>query len=288
MSADVLTPIVDDAPPQQVGRSFGSRLWRWGWPKLVALGLALLVWQLAFWILVDWTQIKPIYLFPPPSKALSTFFSMVGTEQFWSAVKVTLKRAVIGYCMALVIGTIIGLAVARVRALRAGVGSLITGLQTMPSIAWFPFAIVLIGYDERAILFVVLLGATPSIANGVISGVDHIPPQFLRLGQVLGARGPSLYRHIVVPAMLPSYVSGLNQGWAFAWRSLMAGELLVMGVAGQLGLGNLLNAARSSPTQGMAKIEAVMLAILIIGMRVDGIFTSVASRMRRRRGLVLD
>ena len=288
MSADVLTPIVDDAPPQPAGRSVGSRLWRWGWPKLIAIALALLVWQFAYWYLVEWTGNKPVFLFPPPSKALSTFFTMVGTEQFWSAVGVTMKRAVIGYVLALVIGTLVGLAVARVRPLRAGVGSLITGLQTMPSIAWFPFAIVLIGFDERAILFVVVLGAGPSIANGVISGVDHIPPQFLRLGQVLGARGPSLYRHIVVPAMLPNYVSGLNQGWAFAWRSLMAGELLGIGVAGTLGIGNLLNAARSSPTQGMAKIEAVMLAILIIGMLVDGIFTSFSSRMRRRRGLVLD
>jgi NitT/TauT family transport system permease protein len=286
MSADVLTPIVDDAPPQPEGRSVGSRLWRWGWPKLLAIVLAVLLWQLAYWILVDWTQTKPVYLFPPPSDALSTFFSMLGTDQFWTAVGVTLRRAVIGYLIALVVGTAIGLAVARIRPLRAGVGSLITGLQTMPSIAWFPFAIVLVGLSEKAIMFVVLIGAAPSIANGVISGVDHIPPQFLKLGQVLGARGPSLYRHIVVPAMLPHYVSGLNQGWAFAWRSLMAGELLGVVAASGLGMGGLLNGARMM--NDMAKLEAVMLSILIVGMLVDGVFTSISSRMRRRRGLALD
>jgi NitT/TauT family transport system permease protein len=286
MSADVLTPIVDDAPPQPEGRSVGARLWRWGWPKLLAIVLAVLLWQVAYWVLVEWTQTKPPYLFPAPAEALSTFFSMLGTEQFWTAVGVTLRRALVGYLIALVVGTAIGLAVARIRALRAGVGSLITGLQTMPSIAWFPFAIVLVGLNEKAIMFVVLIGAAPSIANGVISGVDHIPPQFLKLGQVLGARGPSLYRHIVVPAMLPHYVSGLNQGWAFAWRSLMAGELLGVVAASGLGMGGLLNGARMM--NDMAKLEAVMLAILIVGMLVDGVFTSISSRMRRRRGLALD
>ena len=106
-----------------------------------------------------------------------------------------------------------------------------------------------------------------------------------RLGDVLGARGVARYRHIVVPAMLPNYVSGLNQGWAFAWRSLMAGELL--GVAGAtLGLGNALNAARNM--NDMGKLEAVMIAILIIGMLVDGIFTSISGGLRRRRGLTID
>ncbi len=283
MSADVLTPIVDDAPGRMTGRSIGVKIWNWSWPKLAAIGLVLIVWQLSYWILVDWTKAKPDYLYPTPATALDQLWQMVTTARFWSFVSTTLQRAVFGYAMALVIGTVVGLAVARNRVLRSAVGSLITGLQTMPSIAWFPFAIVLMGFNERAITLVVVIGAAPSIANGVISGIDHIPPQFLRLGQVLGARGVSLYRHIVIPAMLPNYVSGLNQGWAFAWRSLMAGELL--GVAIKLGLGNALNAARSE--NDMGKLEAVMIAILILGMLVDGIFTSISGRLRQRRGLLV-
>ena len=112
------------------------------------------------------------------------------------------------------------------RVLRAAFGSMITGLQTMPSIAWFPLAIVLFQLSERAILFVVVLGAAPSIANGLIAGADNIPPILLRAGRVLGARGMSAFRHVILPASLPSFVGGLKQGWAFAWRSLMAGELL--------------------------------------------------------------
>lgn len=97
-----------------------------------------------------------------------------------------------------------------------------------PSIAWFPFAILLFGLSEGAILFVIVLGAAPSIANGLISGVDHTPPLRLRAGKILGARGVASWRHVVIPAALPAIVAGLKQGWAFAWRSLMAGELLVI------------------------------------------------------------
>ena len=98
---------------------------------------------------------------------------------------------------------------------------MVTGLQTMPSIAWFPLAILLFQQSERAVLFVVVLGAAPSIANGIVAGIDHTPPILLRAGRVLGARGFSSLRHVVLPAAFPSFVSGLKQGWAFAWRSLL-------------------------------------------------------------------
>ena len=119
----------------------------------------------------------------------------------------------------------------------------------MPSIAWFPFAIVVFGGTENAIYFVVVLGAAPSIANGIISGIDHVPPSYVRLGKVMGANSFSLYRHIVLPAALPSYVAGLSQGWAFAWRSLMAGELLVLAL-GVTSIGASLDFARAVQPHG--------------------------------------
>ena len=112
----------------------------------------------------------------------------------------------------------------RVRPLRAAVGSLLTGLQTMPSIAWFPFAIILFGLTTQAIMFVIVLGAAPSVANGLIAGVDYTSPLLLKAGHMMGLRRLSLYRHVIIPASLPAFVAGLKQGWAFAWRSLMAGE----------------------------------------------------------------
>jgi NitT/TauT family transport system permease protein len=193
-----------------------------------------------------------------------------------------MRRAAVGFALSIVVGTLVGLAVARIRVLRAAVGSLITGLQTMPSIAWFPLTILLFGFTEQAILFVVVLGAAPSIANGLISGIDDLPPPLVRAGRVLGAQGVTLYTSVVMPAVLPAYLAGLKQGWAFAWRSLMAGELLVI-IAKQSSLGNDLTFAREFANA--PRLIAVMIVILVIGMIVDGIFSTIANGVRRRRGL---
>ncbi|HEV7685848.1 MAG TPA: ABC transporter permease subunit, partial [Acidimicrobiia bacterium] len=174
-------------------------------------------------------------------------------------------------------------AVARSRILRAAVGSMITGLQTMPTIAWLPLAVLLFKLSETAIIFVVVLGAAPAIANGVISGVDHIPPVLLRAGRVLGARGVNAYRFVVIPAAFPGLVAGLKQGWAFAWRSLMAGELIVI-IASKPSLGVGLSYARELSNAPL--LMAYMLAIFIIGIVIDSLFFAVLERnIRRRWGL---
>jgi NitT/TauT family transport system permease protein len=173
--------------------------------------------------------------------------------------------------------------VSQSRILRAGVGSMITGLQTMPSIVWFPLAIVLFQLSDGAIYFVVVLGAAPTIANGIIGGIDHIQPVLLRAGRVLGARGFANLRYVVFPAALPSFVGGLKQGWAFAWRSLLAGELLVL-ASGKRTLGGLLEANRQfSDYKGLI---AVMIVILVIGIVIDSIFGAFDRGIRRRYGLI--
>jgi NitT/TauT family transport system permease protein len=237
---------------------------------------------LAAWQLVYWSGWRPAYVLPSPADTLGRLAEMVGTPRFWSALSTTLGRAVLGFGVSLVVGTVIGVLVAQVRTLRLAVGALITGLQTMPSISWFPLAILLFGLNERAILFVVVLGAAPSIANGVISGIDHVPVAFHQLGRVLGAGRLALYRDIVLPSALPGYVAGLTQGWAFAWRSLMAGELLVI-IAERPSLGAFLEFARQFSQA--TTLLATMLVILVIGMVVDGLFSSAAKRIRTRRGL---
>jgi len=201
----------------------------------------------------------------------------------WQALGITLRRAVLGYALALVIGSVIGLLVARITPLRAAVGSIITGLQTMPSIAWFPFAIILFGLSTSAILFVMVLGAAPSIANGLITGVDYTPPLLLRAGKTMGLRGFNRYRYLILPASLPAYVAGMKQGWAFAWRSLMAGELLVL-ILGQPSIGVLLN--NDQDLQDFAGASAMIIVILIIGIAVDSLFTTADKAVRRRRGLL--
>jgi NitT/TauT family transport system permease protein len=183
----------------------------------------------------------------------------------------------------LIIGTVVGAAVSRIPPLRAAVGSIISGLQTMPSIAWFPFAIILFGSSVSAILFVMMLGAAPSIANGLITGVDYTPPILLRAGRTMGLRGIALYRYLILPASLPAYVAGLKQGWAFAWLSLLAGELLVV-IVGHLSLGLLLSTAQES--QDLSGAISVMIVILVIGIIADMIFSKIDLAVRRRRGLL--
>ena len=280
MSADIgLTPNVEIVAEARPGSGPVLRVWAWIWPKALAILLVLAVWQV-----VVWSGWRPVYVLPSPAETLQTLWEMLGTERFWSALQTTLVRAVMGFALAVLIGSAIGILVARITPLRLAVGSLITGLQTMPSIAWFPFAILLFGLNEQAILFVVVLGAAPSIANDVISGIDHIPPAFMRLGHVLSAGTVSLYRDIALPAAMPAYLAGLTQGWAFAWRSLMAGELLVI-IAEKPSLGASLEFARQFSNAPL--LLATMLVILILGMLVDGLFSSYSRRMRRRRGLAV-
>jgi NitT/TauT family transport system permease protein len=261
-------------PPRQ---SRAARIWAAAWPKLLAVALVLIAWQL-----VVWSGWKPEYVLPGPRKVWDSFVENFSTNM--DAAWTTLQRGFKGFAFALVIGTIVGALVARNRVLRSAIGSLITGLQTMPSVAWFPLAILLFKLGEGAIFFVVVLGAAPSIANGLISGIDHIQPILLRAGTVLGARRWKLFRHVILPAALPSFVAGLKQGWAFAWRSLLAGELIVL-IPGQFSLGQQLDANRQLADS--AGVIAVMIVILIIGILVDALVFGTADRaIRRRYGLV--
>jgi NitT/TauT family transport system permease protein len=258
--------------------SLAARTWTAAWPKLVATGLFFGIWELI--AISGW---KPDYVLPGPGPVLDTLFSDLG--DILAAVQTTMLRAVGGFALALVIGGLIGGVVARNRVLRSGIGSWITGLQTMPSIAWFPLAILVFKASETAILFVVVLGAAPSIANGLINGIDHIPPVLLRASQVLGAKGFTAFRHVVLPAALPAFVGGLKQGWSFAWRSLLAGELLVL-IVGTKSLGARLEAERSfADADG---VMAVMMVIFLIGVIVDSLLFAKADKAIRRRYGLLD
>jgi NitT/TauT family transport system permease protein len=250
-----------------------SRVWRATWPKLGAVGLGLLAWQA-----VVWSGWKPEYLFPGPGAVFAELRNMWSDGTLLPAIGETMRLAVVGYLISVVLGTVLGLAVARVRVLRAAVGSLITGLQTMPSVAWVPWAILLFQISDGAILFVTVMGATPAIANGLISGTDQIPPLYYRAGRVLGARGLAAYRHVVLPASFPGFVAGLKQGWAFAWRSLMAGEIIT---ALADNVGGLLQINRQlSNADG---VMAVMLVILFLGILVDALLFSTLERAVARR-----
>jgi len=270
---------LDNLEREFASTSRRRRAWSATWPKFGALALTYLIWQTLVW--VEW---RPDYVLPPPADVFSRLWADVRTAGLWEAIGITMRRGAWGFLLALIVGGVIGILVARFTVVRSAVGSLITGLQTMPSIAWFPFAILVFKLTESAITFVVVLGAAPSIANGLIHGIDHIPPNLTRAGRILGARGVKAYRHVIVPAALPSVMAGLKQGWAFAWRSLMAGELLVI-ISGQTSLGQLLQFNREvADAEGLI---AIMLVILFIGILLDSlVFGAIERNIRRRRGLL--
>jgi NitT/TauT family transport system permease protein len=252
------------------------RAWSATWPKVLAVALVIAVWQG-----LVWAQWRPPWALPEPREVFTQLRDFAMTSHFWEAVGTTLRRGVTGFLIASVIGVVVGILVARNRILRAAIGSMITGLQTMPSIAWFPLAILLFA-DESAIMFVIVLGAAPSVANGVISGVDYVPPLLLRAGRNIGATGWRLYAFVIAPASLPAIVAGLKQGWAFAWRSLLAGELLVF-IANRPALGAQMEILRQ--LNDATGVMALMIAIFTVGVLADAVFGRMDRAVRRRWGV---
>ena len=271
----------DVTPGESRAARLARKAWVKSWPKLLAIVLVLAVWQLFY--LSDFRGDTADHLLQSPSEVLPNLWDQLLHGQLLQAIGNSMQRAVVGYALALLIGSVIGALVSRIPPLRAATGSIITGLQTMPSIAWFPFAIILFGASYETILFVIVLGSAPSIANGMIAGVDYTPPLLLRAGNVMGLRGLALYRHLILPASLPAFVAGMKQAWAFAWRSLMAGELIVQ-IPGVASLGVLLNSDQDQ--LDMASTISVMIVILVIGIIVDGVFTKADLTLRNRRGLL--
>lgn len=258
-------------------QSRARRGWSRVWPPVAATVIFTGLWQLLVWS--GW---KPEYILPSPFTVMAYFRDNPGI--LVESTLRTLWRGIRGFAFAVFVGTVVGVTVARFRIVRVALGSMITGLQTMPSVAWTPLAIVLFEMSERAVFFVVVLGAAPSVANGLLQGIDQVPPILIRAGRVLGARGFSQLRHVILPAALPTFVSGLKQGWAFAWRALLGAELIVT-IAGAKSLGQQLEMNRS--LSDYAGMYAVMVAIFVLGVVIDKVLFSYAeTSLRRRYGLI--
>ncbi|MDT7550468.1 MAG: sulfonate transport system permease protein [Actinomycetota bacterium] len=251
------------------------------WPPVLAIALLLAAWELTYR-----AGVKPPYALPSPADVGLVLRDQLRDGTLLHAMATSLTRGGLGFLAALAIGTPLGLLIARVRPIRRGIGPLVSGLQSLPSVAWVPAAIIFFGIGDAAIYSVVLLGAIPSIANGMVSGIDQVPPLYERVGRVLGARGLSAARHVLLPAALPGYVGGLRQGWAFSWRSLMAAELIVNSPELGQGLGQLLDAGRT--LSDMSLVFAGILGILVVGIAVElCVFAPLERRVLRRRGLLI-
>jgi len=248
-------------------------------PRLAVIVVLVLVWQLVVVL-----HVKPTYALPAPADVWAKLVEQASAGHLPEAIFTSLRRAALGYAAALVVGTLVGVAVARLGVLGTGVGSLLAALLSLPSVTWVPIGILWFGLSDATIYFVVILGAFPSIARGVISAFGQIDPLILRLARSLDARGPALYRHFLLPAALPGYLTGMQQAWAFSWRSLMAAELIAISPQLGLGLGQLLDSGRELADMPLAL--AAMIGILAVGLAVDELlFRPLERGVLRRRGL---
>jgi NitT/TauT family transport system permease protein len=269
-----------DALEAQVPARRGRR-WIRVVPPLVALALLVAAWQVAYAL-----HLKPPEALPSPADVARSLGQQWGKGTVQQAIVNSLHRGVLGFLASIVVGTPLGLLIARVRPVRLAIGPIISGLQSLPSVAWVPAAIIWFGLSDAAIYFVVLMGAVPSIANGLVSGIDQVPPLYLKVGRVLGAKRLTAARHVVIPAALPGYLSGLKQGWAFSWRSLMAAELITYSPRLGLGLGQLLDTGRE--LSDMSLVVASIVVILAVGVGIELlVFAPIERRVLRRRGLAI-
>jgi NitT/TauT family transport system permease protein len=235
---------------------------------------------LGLWTLLSELKIWPPYLFPTPWGVGGALYAGFQDHSFLIAIAVSMRRVLIGYGISVMLGMLLGLGVGSSKFLEETMGGLLVSLQSLPSICWWPLALLWFGLSQNAILFVVVMGSFLSVTLAMEDGRKQMPKIYAMAGRNLGASGFPLFWHVLLPASLPFIVSGLKQGWAFAWRSLITAEMLYL----SLGLGQILMMGRD--LNDMSAVIAVMILIIAIGYVVDGLlFKSMESRLQRRWGL---
>ena len=232
-------------------------------------------------MILDKLRVWPPYIFPTPWGVLEALWAGFADHSFWIAIAVSMRRMLVGYGVSVVFGMILGLGIASSKFLEETVGGLLVSLQSLPSICWLPIAVLWFGLTEKAILFVVVMGSLLSVTISMETGRRQLPKIYSMAGRNLGAKGLQLFLYVTLPASLPYIVTGLKQGWAFAWRSLISGEMIFV----SLGLGQLLMMGRD--LNDMSQVIAVMILIIALGYLVDGlVFKTLERRLEERWGLV--
>ncbi len=242
------------------------------WISVAFVGGLFLAWE-ALARLSIW----PSYAFPAASSVFSTIVSVVADGSVFRALASSMVRLATGFGVSVAIGLPLGLLIGRSPLARDTLGLLALGLQTLPSICWLPLSLIWFGLSDRSIVMVVIMGSLLANTLSTADGVRNLPAVYVRAGKVLGSRGLGLYARVILPASLPAAVTGLKLGWTFAWRSLMAGELLYYTV----GLGQMLNMGRE--LNDMSLVLAIMIVIIAIGLAFDRLAFAPAERLLRDR-----
>jgi NitT/TauT family transport system permease protein len=235
----------------------------------------LFVWQLLFRAHI-WSAV----LLPAPGQVGSYLKGAAQDGTLLQATVITMRRLLIGYAVGIVIGLPLGLVTARWNLFEDTIGTMALGLQTLPSVCWVPLALLWFGQTEAAMLFVVVMGTLWSVVIATDTGVRHVPPIYRRAALTMGSKCFHIWFKVILPAALPFIVSGMKQGWAFAWRSLMAAEIFVSILTG-FGLGQLLHYGRE--LNAMEQVVGIMFVIVVIGLVADKILFSPIERFLHRR-----
>lgn len=238
---------------------------------------------LLVWHVLTQLQSVPAYLFPPPLDVANYLWGSMCDGSLFTAILVTLRRLVSGYAIGVVLGVPLGMLCAHLQGMRQTLGVTALGLQGLPSVCWVPMATLWFGQTEAALLFVVIMGTLWSVILSVQNGMEHIPPTLQRAAYTMGNSSWETLVLVTLPAGAPYILSGLKQGWAFAWRSLMSAEIFVPIITG-FGLGQLLHYGRE--LSSMDQVLGIMLIILLIGLLTDKLlFSPLEKHLRRSRGL---
>jgi NitT/TauT family transport system permease protein len=245
---------------------------------LVAIGFFALF--VAIWEALVRAGVWSPVLVPSPLAVGRYLLDSLGDKSLLEASWVTMKRLLMGYMAGLIAGLPLGLLIARFKFLQDTVGLLALGLQTLPSVCWAPLALLWFGQTETAMFFIVIMGSLWSITLATESGVRNVPPIYARAAQTMGSRGLHTWLTVILPASLPFIVSGMKQGWAFAWRSLMAAEIYVTIITG-FGLGHLLHYGRE--LHAMDTVIGIMFVIVVLGLLSDKVLFSPLERFLHRR-----
>jgi sulfonate transport system permease protein len=235
---------------------------------------------LCIWQAIAQAKIWPPYLFPTPLGVWDSLRAGFTDHTFWMGIGVSMKRMVLGYGLSAILGIALGMLLATNKFWEDTLGRLVVSLQSLPSLCWLPLAILWFGLNEKAILFVVVMGSLLSVTISTETGLKSVPRIYSMAGRNLGARGLGLFFHVLLPASLPHLASGLKQGWAFAWRSLISGEMIFV----TLGLGQLLMMGRD--LNDINQVVAVMVLIVVIGFLTDALFFRlIEASIQRKWGL---
>lgn len=222
----------------------------------------------------------PDFMFPSFLQVLKTLFTGIVDGQITVAIFKSMSRLLIGFTIATLLGLFLGYLIWRFKLVEDTLGFLVTALQSIPSIVWFPLAIVWFGLNDFSILFIVTIGATWTMTVSATSGFKNVPSLYQRVAKTLGSSGFHFVRTVIIPASVPQIISGFRIAWAFSWRALMAGELL--GAGG--GLGHLLETGRSLGQMDL--VISVMIIIGIIGTIMDNlVFLRLERRVQKKWGI---